>query len=96
MDAGSSDREEHADASVTVVVPALNTARTLRRQLDALDRQTFERPFCVVVVDNTSEDNTAEVALGMQPERYQIHVVHEPGAGSTSPATPGLPPRPKA
>ncbi len=81
MDAGSIDREEHADASVTVVIPALNAARTLRRQLDALDRQTFERPFCVVVVDNASEDNTAEVALGMQPERYQIRVVHEPRRG---------------
>ena len=72
--------ERHA-VQVSVVVPARNAAPTLRRQLDALDRQTFEREFLVVVVDNGSADGTDEVATAYRPEHYRLRVVREPRVG---------------
>jgi glycosyltransferase involved in cell wall biosynthesis len=47
--------------AVSVVVPVRNRRRMLRELLEALDRQTY-RSFEVLVVDDGSEDGTADVA----------------------------------
>ncbi len=53
----------HAEVSFTVVVPARNEARRLARCLDALLAQDYPLDrYRVVVVDDHSEDHTAEVA----------------------------------
>ena len=67
--------------NVSVVVPARNAAPTLRRQLDALDRQTFGREFLVIVVDNGSVDCTGRLARLYRPEHYRLRVVWEPRVG---------------
>lgn len=46
---------------VSVVVCVRNAARTLSRQLQALDHQTGAPAFEVVLVDNGSTDGTAEI-----------------------------------
>lgn len=46
---------------VSVIVCVRNGAPTLRRQLDALDRQEDHPPFEVLVVDNGSSDATRDV-----------------------------------
>ena len=46
----------------SIVIPARNAASTLGVQLAALSRQTFEYPYEVIVADNGSLDNTANVA----------------------------------
>src|SRR5262245_55998444 len=66
---------------VTVVVPALNAAGTIRTQLKALGRQTFEGRFLVVVVDNGSADGTGDLASRRNPERYDLVVVREARRG---------------
>ena len=48
--------------AVSVIVPARDAAPTLERTLDALRGQTLESPFEVVVVDDGSQDETAEIA----------------------------------
>lgn len=62
---------------VTVVIPALNAADTLARQLDALNRQDFAGQFAVVVVDNGSTDDTATVATNHRATGYALRVVGE-------------------
>ncbi|HUC37956.1 MAG TPA: glycosyltransferase [Acidimicrobiales bacterium] len=47
---------------VSVVIPAHNNAATIAEQLDALAGQTFDGDWEVVVVDDGSNDGTAEVA----------------------------------
>ncbi len=47
---------------VSVVIPALNAAGTIGATLDALERQDLGQPYEVIVVDNGSTDDTAEIA----------------------------------
>lgn len=47
---------------ITVVIPARDAEATLEDTLKGLAEQDFDRPFEVVVVDNGSLDNTADVA----------------------------------
>lgn len=46
---------------ISVVIPVYNEAAGLSACLDAIERQTVE-PYEVIVVNNNSSDNTAEVA----------------------------------
>ena len=62
------------DIDTVVVIPALNVAHTLPRQLAALDAQT-DLGFRVVVSDNGSTDETRAVAEGWRPRFQGIEVV---------------------
>ena len=48
--------------SVSVIIAARNSAATLGEQLDALLRQSPSVPWEVLVVDNASDDATAQIA----------------------------------
>lgn len=50
-------------ASVTVVIPAFNEEKRIGQCLEALTRQTYTKPYTVIVVDNNSTDNTRKIAL---------------------------------
>lgn len=65
-------------SSIVVVIPALNAAATLPRQLEALNRQT-DLDFRVIVSDNGSSDATADVARGWTPTFHSIEVVDSSG-----------------
>ncbi|TFW17129.1 glycosyltransferase family 2 protein [Duganella callida] len=49
--------------AVTVLIPAHNAAATLAATLDSLAAQTY-RDFSVLIVDDASRDNTADIARG--------------------------------
>ncbi len=56
------DRADEKTYAITVIVPTYNRAQTLSRCLEALEAQTAPRnAFEVIVVDDGSEDETAEV-----------------------------------
>lgn len=55
--------EMHSIPRFSVVIPAYNAAETLAEQLTALESQTYDEPFEVIVADNGSSDATADVAL---------------------------------
>jgi glycosyltransferase involved in cell wall biosynthesis len=60
---------------VSVVIPAYNEEEYLPKVLKALENQTYPN-YEVVVVNNASEDKTAEVA-----RRFSARVVNEPKRG---------------
>lgn len=63
---------------ISVIVPALNEEQLLPECLRSLKNQQFDRPYEIIVVDNGSDDGTAEAAA-----REGVRVVVEPHHGVT-------------
>jgi glycosyltransferase involved in cell wall biosynthesis len=61
--------------SVSVVIPAHNAAGTLGLQLDALTRQDFLGSWEIVVVDNGSTDQTAQLAANCIDNLARLRIV---------------------
>jgi hopene-associated glycosyltransferase HpnB len=53
---------------VTVVIPARNEAATIQRAITSLARQDYQGPLNVIVVDDESADETAELAKSAAAE----------------------------
>jgi len=65
----------------TVVIPTYNRSALLRHSLDALTRQRMPTDaFEVIVVDDGSTDDTAEVADGYR-DRLDLRYHHQPDEG---------------
>lgn len=61
---------------ISVVIPAYNEERFLPHLLRSLQRQTFNLPYEIIVVNNNSTDSTAKVA-----KKYGARVVFEKRRG---------------
>ncbi|HET9098286.1 MAG TPA: glycosyltransferase [Candidatus Saccharimonadales bacterium] len=61
---------------VTVVVPALNEEAHIARCLSALTSQDYTGPLEVIVVNNGSKDQTADIA-----GTFPVKLINEPEAG---------------
>jgi GT2 family glycosyltransferase len=70
-------------ASVSVVIPVRNRARTLARQLEALASQQGVAAFQVVVGDHGSTDDTVAVARSFAPRFAGLEVVDATGAAGS-------------
>lgn len=64
---------------VSVVIPSLNVAGLLPRQLAALSRQTFTGNWEVVVADNGSTDSTQATALEANDRPSNLRIVDASG-----------------
>lgn len=49
--------------TISVVIPAYNDAKLLKKCLQALKKQDFSLPYELIVVNGPSHDNTKEIAL---------------------------------
>jgi glycosyltransferase involved in cell wall biosynthesis len=65
---------------VSVIIAARNAAMTLGAQLQALSRQNFQGWWELIVVDNGSSDDTADVAKAWQTNLSCLRVVNAPAA----------------
>jgi hopene-associated glycosyltransferase HpnB len=62
--------------AVTAVVPARNEAAFVKRTLASLRRQDYPGEFTIVLVDDSSEDGTAELARQVPDEEgHPLHVM---------------------
>jgi GT2 family glycosyltransferase len=66
--------------ALSVIIPTYNRRESLRRCLDSLTAQVEPPPFEVIVVDDGSEDGTAE-ALARYPSRHPLRVLTTERAG---------------
>lgn len=64
---------------ISLIVPTYNRAELLPRALQSVFDQTY-RPAEIIVVDDGSEDNTAELIHGYDQIRY----LYQPNAGASS------------
>jgi glycosyltransferase involved in cell wall biosynthesis len=65
---------------VSVIVPAYNASATIGQSLEAITRQNCFQPFEVIVVDDGSSDNTADIVSSYPSVRY----VRQNNAGPAS------------
>lgn len=65
--------EQNITVNVSIVVPAYNAAGTVGSCIDALKEQRFDRAYEVIVVDDGSNDETAELA-----EAHGARVIRSP------------------
>lgn len=68
----------HKLRKISVVIPAYNEEDWIKLPLKGLRKQNYEGEYEVIVVDNASEDATAEIA-----EDYGAKVIYEPKKGAT-------------
>jgi glycosyltransferase involved in cell wall biosynthesis len=74
-----------------VIIPCKNEAELLPVQLAALASQDFDRPWELVVVDNGSTDDTADVARGFADRIANLRVIEAPrGGGMAAPRNAGV------
>jgi len=75
---------EGKDALFSVIMPAYNRARMITEALDSVLEQTY-RPIELVVVDDGSTDNTAEVIADWakinQSEDFIVRYIHQENQG---------------
>jgi len=72
------------EPQVSVLIPVRDGAALLTAQLTALERQTFEGPWELVIVDNASTDGTAELLAEWVGRMPRLRVVRSPGPGNAS------------
>jgi len=60
---------------VSVVMPTYNGAGTIRQQLEALEAQTYDGPWEVVVADNGSTDATVEVVRTFEGRLPNLRII---------------------
>lgn len=64
--------------TVSVIVPTYNRATLLERALASVRAQTY-RDWEVIIVDDHSDDDTAEVVAGFNEARFRFVQFHSPG-----------------
>ena len=67
---------------ITAIIPTRNRADLLRSAVESLDCQTLSKTgFEIIVVDNGSTDNTADLAVSLGKKLGNLRYVHEPAPG---------------
>ncbi|MGM0494333.1 MAG: glycosyltransferase family 2 protein [Armatimonadota bacterium] len=72
---------EHRDPTVSAVIPAYNAAGTVERALASVLAQTSDRIIEIIVVDDGSDDGTAEVVRGAYPD---VKLIQQENAGASA------------
>lgn len=68
---------------VSVIVPNFNHAQYLKRRIDSILNQTYQ-DFELILLDDCSSDNSAEILLGYSSNPKVSHIViNETNSGST-------------
>lgn len=71
---------------VCVVIPAFNAAATIATCLESVLIQDWPAPYDVVVVDDGSQDDTAQIAEGFDG----VRVIRQPNAGPSAARNTGV------
>lgn len=74
---------------ISIVIPAYNYAHVLPRALDSALGQMAD-DVEIIVVDDGSSDNTAQVLAGYSARHPQLHAIHQANAGAAAARNRGI------
>jgi len=63
---------------LTVITPAYNAENVISQQLEALKAQRYKGDWEIIVVNNGSTDNTADIVVNYQQTMSNLKLVHAP------------------
>ncbi len=76
---------------ISIVVPTRNRRALLQRLLERLDAIDDDLAYEVIVVDEASSDDTAELLAGLRTKRMQLRIIrHDPPMGPSGARNAGL------
>lgn len=70
---------EHIDADlplITIMIPALNEAKVLRRTIENLLQQPYPKPIEILIIDDHSDDETLAIAEDLALQHPSVFVLH--------------------
>jgi glycosyltransferase involved in cell wall biosynthesis len=70
--------------SLSIIIPARNEAENLRRLLPSLKQTDYPGPLEIIVVDDGSTDETADIARQHQTALLQLHELPQGWLGKTN------------
>ncbi|MCI8646790.1 MAG: glycosyltransferase family 2 protein [Firmicutes bacterium] len=76
-------------SKISVIIPAYNVGHFIKRMLSALENQTF-RDFEVLIINDGSEDNTAEVAEEYCKKDRRFHLYTQENQGVSAARNKGM------
>ncbi|MDO4962375.1 MAG: glycosyltransferase family 2 protein, partial [Eubacteriales bacterium] len=80
----------NSEPLISVIMPSYNSALTIRRAVLSVARQTYKNTE-IIVVDNSSADNTAEAVKEMQAELGgRLKLIVQPNTGVSSARNTGI------
>lgn len=86
--------EKKYSDGISVLICTYNGAKHIPRTLEHLSKQDFQFPLEIIVVDNASKDNTAEVVIdtwkNLSSNQDILQLLHEPKPGKINALNQGL------
>lgn len=74
--------DEKLDVMVSVIIPTYNRAEPLKKSIDSVLKQTYEK-FEIIVIDDGSDDNTYDVIKNIKDNRIR-YIKNEFNQGSNA------------
>ena len=74
---------------ISIVMPSYNSEKTIGRCIDSILNQTFT-DFELIVVDDGSNDRTAEIVEGKMSADKRIHLIKQPNCGVSAARNRGI------
>lgn len=75
---------------VTVIVPAYNESRVIKRTIETLLSQSYDGPLTVIIVDDGSPDDTSAIATAAFAHDARVSVVRQANAGKSAALNTGV------
>ena len=70
--------------SITIIIPAYNAEKTIRRTLNSLEKQTNKNFKCVIVNDGSTDQTRLEIEKLMSDLSFNVLVVDKEKIGRAS------------
>ena len=81
--------DKYCEGLVSVIIPAFNSDKYITRCLNSILRQTY-RKLEVIVVDDGSTDQTAEIVSHFLERDSRVHLLHQENKGTSAARNCGL------